>query len=38
MTSTEHLETGQVGAEGDGVHLAPVGIGAAWPWQIVTDH
>ncbi len=32
MTSTEHLETGQVGAEGDGVHsalsaLAPAGHG-----------
>ena len=25
MASTEHLETGQVGAEDDGVHSAPVG-------------
>jgi hypothetical protein len=29
MASTEHLETGQVGAEDDGVHSAPVGTGAA---------
>jgi len=38
MASTEHLETGQVGAEDGGVRLAPVGIGSAGHGKIVTDH
>ncbi len=29
MASTEHLETGQVGAEDDGALAAPVDLGAA---------
>ncbi len=29
MASTEHLETGQVGAEDDGARSAPVDLGAA---------